>query len=79
MVPPEKQTARVSREKRQKGKVVTVVSGLPAEGNDLPALLTRLKTALGTGGALDENQLVVQGDQVERVKSLLQQIGYRVR
>lgn len=78
-IPPEKQTARVAREKRQKGKLVTVVSGLPAAGNDLPALLTKLKNALGTGGTLDDGQLIVQGDQVERVRTFLLGLGYRVK
>ena len=44
---PEKQTARLNVEKRKKGKVVTVVQGLPAQENDLPALLGQLKTAGG--------------------------------
>ena len=38
LTPPEKQTARLAVEKRKKGKVVTVVRGLPAEENDLPKL-----------------------------------------
>ena len=47
-IPPEKQTAKLSVEKRKKGKVVTVVRGLPAQGNDLAELLGILKT--GTWG-----------------------------
>ncbi|MCY2962572.1 MAG: translation initiation factor [Planctomycetota bacterium] len=76
---PAKQTARVAREKRQKGKQVTVVSGLPAAGNDLPALLTKLKNSLGTGGTIDGDTLVIQGDQVDRVKKFLADAGYRVK
>ena len=78
-VPPEKQTARVSVEKRKKGKVVTVVSGLPTEGNDLPALLTQLKTLCGAGGTLKDEGLEIQGNHREHVQEALSKIGYRVR
>ena len=78
-IPPEKQTARLSVEKRKKGKVVTVIRGLAAEANDLPALLSRLKSQCGAGGALDEESLEIQGDHCERIAALLTEIGYRVR
>ena len=50
VIPPEKQTARISIEKRKKGKVVTLVRDLPQVGNDLPALL--FQRAAGTTGRL---------------------------
>lgn len=79
MVPPEKQTARLAVEKRKKGKIVTVVSGLAAADNDLPELLTRLKTACGAGGTLQEDSLEIQGEHLERLRNLLAEIGYRVK
>ena len=78
-IPPEKQTAKLAIEKRKKGKVVTVVRGLPQEGNDLPELLTQLKTACGAGGALKEDSIEIQGKHVERVRDVLVKIGYRVK
>jgi translation initiation factor 1 len=78
-IPPEKQTAKLAVEKRKKGKVVTVVRGLPAEGNDLPELLTQLKTTCGAGGTLKEDFLEIQGKHLERVRDALRGIGYRVQ
>jgi translation initiation factor 1 len=78
-IPPEQQTARLSLEKRKQGKVVTVVRGLSADGNDLPALLTRLKTTCGAGGALDGDSLEVQGEHLGRIRSLLSELKYRVK
>ncbi|QDU37445.1 translation initiation factor Sui1 [Maioricimonas rarisocia] len=78
-IPPEKQTARLSVEKRKKGKVVTVIRGLPEEGNDLPELLTKLKTTCGSGGSLKEGVLELQGDQLERVRVALKTIGFKVK
>jgi translation initiation factor 1 len=49
--PPERQTARLQLEKRKSGRVVTVIRGLFATGNDLPELLTRLKSVCGAGGS----------------------------
>ena len=66
-------------EKRRKGKVVTVVRGLPAAGNDLPALLTQLKSQCGAGGTIDGDNLEIQGDHTDRIRLLLVEIGYRVR
>jgi translation initiation factor 1 len=77
--PPEKQTARLAVEKRKKGKVVTVVRGLPAEQNDLPGLLARLQAACGAGGTIKDDELEIQGEHLERLRGLLAGIGYRVR
>ena len=78
-IPPDKQTAKLAVEKRKKGKVVTVVRGLPAEGNDLAELLTQLKTACGAGGALKDDTLEIQGKHLDRVREVLTQLGYRIK
>lgn len=78
-VPPQKQTARVQVEKRKAGRLMTVVRGLAAADNDLPALLTHLKNACGAGGTVKDDTLEIQGDQAERVKKALAELGYRVK
>ena len=79
LVPPEKQTAKLRVEKRKKGKQVTVVRGLAAQDNDLPGLLTQLKTHCGAGGAIKDDSLEIQGSHLERVSQLLAKHGYRVK
>ena len=76
---PGKQTARLSVEKRKKGKTVTVVRGLLAEGNDLPGLLTKLKSACGAGGTLKDEELEIQGNNLDRVRDELKKIGFRTK
>ncbi len=78
-VPPIRQTASLAVEKRKHGRVMTVIRGLSAADSDLPALLTRLKNACGAGGTITEDVLEVQGAHLDRVRSELQKIGYRVR
>ena len=79
LIPPKKQTARLAVEKRKKGKVVTVIRGLEPEGNDLPALLTKLKISCGAGGTISEDRIEIQGNHLERLRETLGQIGYRVK
>lgn len=76
---PQSQTASVNLEKRKQGKVVTVVRGLAANANDLPALLTQLKNHCGAGGTLKDEAVEIQGNHVTRCEQLLSQIGYRVK
>ena len=78
-IPPVEQTARVSVEKRKKGKFVTAVHGLPGVGNDLPELLTKLKNACSAGGTLKYEVIEIQGKQSERVKEVLLQLGFNVK
>ena len=79
LIPPQQQTARLAIEKRKKGKTVTVIKGLAAGGNDLPALLSRLKTSIGAGGTIEGEELEIQGEHLERVRQLLAQLGYKVK
>lgn len=76
---PENQTARVRTEKRKAKRSVTVIAGLSATESDLAGLLAKLKAACGAGGALEDENLVIQGDQADRVAAVLRQIGYRVK
>jgi translation initiation factor 1 len=79
LLDPSTQTARLRVEKRPKGKVATVVSGLDPSGNDLPALCTRLKTSCGSGGTVKDGTIEIQGDHLSRVESCLSSLGYRTR
>ncbi len=77
-LPPEKQTARLSIEKRKRGKTVTVIRGLAADDNDLPGLLTKLKNVCGAGGTIQPDSIEIQGQHSDRLQSELKRIGYRV-
>ncbi len=78
-LPPAKQTARLAKERRAKGKLVTVIRGLAPTESDLPALLTRLKNLCGTGGTLSDGGFELRGDHLEPARQALTQLGYRVK
>lgn len=78
-ISPNQQTAKLSIEKRKKGKVVTVIRGLTERGNDLPALLSQLKSQCGAGGTIQEDCVEIQGEHVERIRRMLTATGYQVK
>ena len=79
-IDPGKQTAQIRREKRKKGKTVSVIRGLSSQGNALPPLLKDLKNVCGAGGTIKEDDVIeIQGDHVERIEQFLKNRGYRTR
>ncbi len=63
----------------RKGKGVTTVSGVPLPDAELKALAKRLKKVCGTGGAVKEGIIEIQGDHRERLKAALETLGYTVK
>jgi len=78
-IPPGKQTAKLAIEKRKRGKSGPGIRGLDPDGNDLPELLSKLKTSCGAGGTIQEDAIEIQGRQLDRVREELQKLGYRVK
>lgn len=71
---------RVSREtKGRGGKVVTLVKGLALEAPALAALGKQLKAACGSGGAVKDGVIEVQGDHCDRVIEMLKAQGRTVK
>jgi len=79
ILPAGEQTALVKLEKRRKGKVMTIVSGLDEHASDLPAILKQVKSACGAGGTIEQTNLEVQGDQREKIASILRGMGYKIQ
>lgn len=74
---PDDGIVRVFREKSGRGgKTVTVVRGLRG---DVAAIASDLKRHCGTGGAVKESAIEIQGDHREKVAARLQASGYRVK
>jgi translation initiation factor 1 len=73
-------TAKLRLEKKGRGgKAVTVVYGLPQNAPFLKELSQTLKKVCGTGGAVIDDGVELQGDLRERVREWLVQHGYRVK
>ncbi|MDQ6963718.1 MAG: translation initiation factor [Mariprofundales bacterium] len=69
-------TTLVRREKKGRGgKEVTVILGLSSNQHDLKAIAKRLKTILGTGGAVKNGTIEIQGNHCDKVLTLLAEQG----
>ena len=73
---PKDQSARVGREKRRKGKTVTVITGLNPVVSNLDTILAKLKSACAAGGTISPDRIEIQGDHRERALSILRDLGY---
>ena len=77
---PSRIVAKLRMEKKGRGgKTVTVVYGLPRNGEFLAELSQALKRACGTGGAVVEDGVELQGDLRDRVRDVLARRGYVVK
>ena len=61
------------------GKAVTVVFDLPPNPDYFIHLIKKLKAHCGTGGGLKDNRMEIQGDQRDKVRAYLEQMGFNVR
>jgi translation initiation factor 1 len=77
---PAKVTAKLRLQtKGRAGRSVTVVDGLPRNTAFLKDLSKALKSALGTGGAVRDGAIEIQGDHRERLRTLLAERGFAVK
>lgn len=71
---------RIRREtKGRKGKGMTTVSGVNLPEKELKDLCSQLKKMCGTGGALKNGIIEIQGDNRDKIKATLEQLGHNVK
>lgn len=77
---PARPVAKVRVEKKGRGgKTVTVIDGLPRNTAFLKELSQELRRACGTGGAVCETGVELQGDMRDRVREVLLRKGFLVK
>jgi translation initiation factor 1 len=62
--------------KQRAGKAVTLIEGFVGNNEDLEELGKKLKSFCGTGGTAKDGQIIIQGDQREKVMEWLKKNGY---
>jgi len=75
---PAQQKIKVRLDKKHRGgKAVTLVEGFIGKEADKEDLGKKLKTFCGTGGSVKEGEIMVQGDNRDKVLAWLQKNGYK--
>ena len=75
---PAQQKIRIRLDKKHRGgKAVTLIENFIGKEADKEELGKKLKTFCGTGGSAKDSEIIVQGDQREKVLQWLLKNGYK--
>ncbi|MFN3019955.1 translation initiation factor [Chryseobacterium sp. TY3] len=65
--------------KGRNGKPVTLIEGFEGNENELKAISKKIKTMLGIGGSEKDGVIVIQGDNRDKIMTILKDMGYKTK
>lgn len=73
----EQQKLRVQLSKKHRaGKEVSLITGFVGSSEDLEDLGKLLKQKCGVGGAVKDGEILIQGNQIDKLLTILKSLGY---
>jgi len=77
-IPPAQQKLRIRIDtKHRAGKAVSLIEGFIGTGDDLEDLGKKLKNFCGTGGSVKDREIIIQGDQRDKILQWLLKNNYK--
>ena len=63
--------------KKRKGKPVSIITGFEDNDIDLKAIAKTLKSKLGVGGSYDNEKIIIQGQDRDKIIDILKILGFK--
>ena len=65
--------------KGRAGKTVTIIKGFEGEKTELKTFAKHLKNAVGVGGTIKNGEIIIQGNYRDKLMTILQEMGHKVK